>query len=137
MFLGSMLPQYMALCVSQFVSFKKICVSVRWVTLWERTPPVSVHFCTSVIKSEQCNLQFLKLLNFTITQDLSLKCSVEKSSKFHYFQLFSVCFWFVWQAAKMCIAGYINPLQGLNAYLDTFILIHTWCLKRPDLCKLS
>ena len=33
-FLGSMLPQYMALCVSQFVLYKKICVSVRWVTLW-------------------------------------------------------------------------------------------------------
>ena len=37
-----MLPQYMALSVS-FVSFvsvsKKICVSVRWVTLWVRPPP--------------------------------------------------------------------------------------------------
>ena len=36
MFLGSMLPQYMALCVCQS---KKICVSVHWVTLWVRPPP--------------------------------------------------------------------------------------------------
>ena len=33
-----MLPQYMALSVS-FISQKKICVSVRWVTLWVRPPP--------------------------------------------------------------------------------------------------
>ena len=38
-FLGSMLPQYMAFSVSQLVSSKKICVSVRWVTLWVRPPP--------------------------------------------------------------------------------------------------
>ena len=41
-FLGSMLPQYMALSVS-FVSLrlsKKNCVSVRWITLWVRPPPL-------------------------------------------------------------------------------------------------
>ena len=32
----------MALCVSQFVLSKKICVSVRWVTLWVRPPLMCV-----------------------------------------------------------------------------------------------
>ena len=45
-FLGSMLPQYMAFSVSQLVSSKKNCVSVRWVTLWVRPPPVKI--CVSV-----------------------------------------------------------------------------------------
>ena len=37
------MPQYMALCVS-FVSCvnKKFVVSVRWVTLWVRPPPVKI-----------------------------------------------------------------------------------------------
>ena len=48
-FLGSMLPQYMALSVRfvRFVCQKKICVSVCWVTLWVRPPP-SVKICVSV-----------------------------------------------------------------------------------------
>ena len=44
-----MLPQYMALSVG-FVSYvcqKKICVSVRWFTLWVRPPP-PVKICVSV-----------------------------------------------------------------------------------------
>ena len=48
-FLGSMLPQYIALSVSfvSFVSFvEKICVSVRWVTLWVRPPLLKI--CVSV-----------------------------------------------------------------------------------------
>ena len=49
-FLGSMLPQYMALSVS-FVSQTKICVSVRWVTLWVRPPPVSCASCIIHIAS--------------------------------------------------------------------------------------
>ena len=45
-FLGSMLPQYMALCVS-FVSCvkKKICVSICWITLWVRPPPPCENMC--------------------------------------------------------------------------------------------
>ena len=67
-FLGSILPQYLALSVSQFrqsVCQKnlfgrslgfivggspppvKICVLVRWVTLWVRPPP-SMKICVSV-----------------------------------------------------------------------------------------
>ena len=42
-FLGSMLPQYMALSVTLRLS-KKICVSVRWVTLWVR-PPLYENMC--------------------------------------------------------------------------------------------
>ena len=38
-FLGSMLPKYMALCVSPFLHQKKNGVSVHWVTLWVRPPP--------------------------------------------------------------------------------------------------
>ena len=45
MFLGSMLPQYMALFVSEFRQcVKKIGVSVRWVKLWVR-PPLCVSVC--------------------------------------------------------------------------------------------
>ena len=43
-FLGSMLPQYMALCVSLVSQSKKICVSVCWVTLWVR-PPLCETMC--------------------------------------------------------------------------------------------
>ena len=64
-FLGSMLPQYMALCVSQLVSLSKkklcvcslglhcgcappsvkLCVSICWVTLWVRPPPLCETMC--------------------------------------------------------------------------------------------
>ena len=37
-YLGSMLPQYMAFSVSELVCRKKISVSVRLVTLWVRPP---------------------------------------------------------------------------------------------------
>ena len=51
-FLGSMLPQYMALCVSQLVCQlvcqKKICVSIRWVTLWVR-PPLCENMCVCLL----------------------------------------------------------------------------------------
>ena len=40
-----MLPQYMALSVSFVSVSKKICVSVRWVTLWVRPAPPCENMC--------------------------------------------------------------------------------------------
>ena len=50
------MPQYMALCVSFVLCVnEKICVSVRWVTLWVRTPlSVSIQLVTLLVRPPSC-----------------------------------------------------------------------------------